>query len=46
MSTILSIHNLSKIYHKGKVEIPAVKEVSFEVTQGSYLSIVGKNRPF
>jgi len=43
MAPILSIHNLSKIYQKGEVEIPAVREVSFEVSQGSYLSIVGKS---
>ena len=43
MAPILSINNLSKIYQKGEVEIPAVREVSFEVSQGSYLSIVGKS---
>ena len=43
MPPILSINNLSKIYQKGEVEIPAVKEVSFEVPQSSYISIVGKS---
>jgi putative ABC transport system ATP-binding protein len=43
MGLILSIHKLSKIYQKGAVEIPAVRDVSFEVPQGSYLSIVGKS---
>jgi putative ABC transport system ATP-binding protein len=43
MSTILSITNLSRIYQKGAVEIPAVRNISFEVPQGSYLSIVGKS---
>ncbi len=43
MAAILSINNLSKIYQKGEVEIPAVREVSFEVPGGSYLSIVGKS---
>jgi putative ABC transport system ATP-binding protein len=43
MPTILSINKLSKIYQKGTVQIPAVRDVSFEVEQGSYLSIVGKS---
>jgi putative ABC transport system ATP-binding protein len=43
MAPILSINNLSKIYRKGEVEIPAVRGLSFEVPQGSYLSIVGKS---
>ena len=43
MAPILSINNLSKIYQKGEVEIPAVREVSFEVPQSSYISIVGKS---
>ena len=43
MSTILTITQLSKIYQKGKVEIPAVKDVSFEVNEGAYLAIVGKS---
>jgi len=43
MGPILSINNLSKIYQKGTVEIPAVRKVSFEVAGGSYLSIVGKS---
>ena len=43
MDLILSINNLSKIFQKGTVEIPAVRDVSFEVPQGSYLSNVGKS---
>ncbi len=43
MANILSINSLSKIYQKGTVEIPAVRDVSFEVPEGSYLSIVGKS---
>ncbi len=43
MSAILSISGLTRIYHKGKVEIPALKDVSFETDPGSYLSIVGKS---
>jgi putative ABC transport system ATP-binding protein len=43
MALILSIDKLSKIYQKGAVEIPAVRDVSFEVPQGSFLSIVGRS---
>ena len=43
MAPILSINNLSKIYQKGEVEIPAVREVNFEAPQSSYISIVGKS---
>lgn len=43
MSTILKISSISRIYQKGQVEIPALRNVSFEVDEGSYLSIVGKS---
>jgi putative ABC transport system ATP-binding protein len=43
MVNILSINELSRIYHKGTVEIPAVNNISFEVPEGSYQSIVGKS---
>ena len=43
MDLILSINKLSKIYQKGTVEIPAIRDVSFAVPPKSYLSIVGKS---
>jgi putative ABC transport system ATP-binding protein len=43
MSLLLDIRNLSRIYRKGKVEITALKDVSFSVDEGTYLSIVGKS---
>lgn len=43
MPVILKISGLSRIYLKGQVEIPALRDVSFEVDEGSYLSIVGKS---
>ena len=43
MSELLNISGLSKIYQKGEVKIPALLDVSCKVTQGSYLSIVGKS---
>ncbi len=41
--TILRTSNLSKIYSKGSVEIPALRDVSFEVKRGDFISIVGKS---
>lgn len=43
MSSILNISGLTRIYQKGKVTIPALRDVSFEVPHGAYLSIVGKS---
>jgi putative ABC transport system ATP-binding protein len=43
MPDILSVSGLSRIYRKGKIEIPALRDVSFSVPQASYLSIVGKS---
>ncbi len=34
---------LSRIYHKGKIEIPALQEADLEVEEGSFVSIVGKS---
>jgi putative ABC transport system ATP-binding protein len=43
MPDILSVSGLSRIYQKGKIEIPALRNVSFSVPEASYLSIVGKS---
>jgi putative ABC transport system ATP-binding protein len=43
MSIILKVEGLTRIYQKSKVDIPALKDVSFEVPRGAYLSIVGKS---
>ncbi len=43
MSEVLNISNLSKIYQKGTIEIPALRDINCEVDKGSYLSIVGKS---
>ena len=43
MPEILNISNLSKIYQKGKVEIPALRDIYCDIGQGTYLSIVGKS---
>jgi putative ABC transport system ATP-binding protein len=43
MPIILKVEGLTLIYQKSKVDIPALNDVSFEVPQGSYLSIAGKS---
>jgi putative ABC transport system ATP-binding protein len=40
---MLRINNLSKIYHKAKIAIPALYDVSFDVTQGCFIGILGKS---
>jgi len=40
---MLKISNLTKTYIKGRIEIPALKDVSFEVNEGEYISIIGKS---
>jgi len=39
----IQTQNLSKIYRKGKLEIPALKDATCEVGQGDFVSIVGKS---
>jgi putative ABC transport system ATP-binding protein len=38
---IIAAENLSKIYRAGKVEVPALSNVSFTVAPGQFVSIVG-----
>jgi len=38
---IISAKNVSKIYRTGKVEVPALSNVSFDVPPGEFVSIVG-----
>jgi putative ABC transport system ATP-binding protein len=34
---------LSKIYEKGRIEVPALQDVTFEVSSGQFIGIVGKS---
>ena len=41
MTHIIAADNVSKIYHVGKVDVPALRGVSFSVERGEFVSIVG-----
>ena len=41
MAAIIEAVNLQKTYHIGKVEVPALRGVSFAVERGEFVSIVG-----
>src|SRR5947208_8360357 len=41
MRTILKAENLSKIYHVGSVDVPALRGVSLDVEEGEFLAIMG-----
>lgn len=41
MNKLLSINNLSKVYYRGKNEIEAIKDISFNLYEGEFVSIVG-----
>ncbi len=40
---LLEVSHLSKIYRKGKIEIPALSNVSFSMQSGDFFSIVGRS---
>lgn len=39
--SLLKIENISKIYYTNKIEFPALKDVTFSVEEGEFLSIAG-----
>ena len=41
MAPIIQVENVRKVYHVGKVEVPAVRGVSFVVERGEFLAVVG-----
>ena len=41
MAPIIQVENVRKVYHVGKVEVPAVRGVSFTVEKGEFLAVVG-----
>jgi putative ABC transport system ATP-binding protein len=41
MSAIIEVQNVSKSYHVGKIDVPALRNVSFEVERGEFVAVVG-----
>lgn len=41
MNKLLSINNLSKVYYSKKDEIKAISDISFDIFEGEFVSIVG-----
>jgi putative ABC transport system ATP-binding protein len=41
MAPIIQVENVRKVYRIGKVEVPAVRGVSFNVEKGEFLAVVG-----
>lgn len=41
MQPIIIAENLSKVYHTGKIDVPALRNVSFTIEPGEFVSIVG-----
>lgn len=41
MSAIIQVENVTKTYHIGKVEVPAVRGITFNVEPGEFIAIVG-----
>ncbi|MGA9242001.1 MAG: ABC transporter ATP-binding protein [Silvibacterium sp.] len=41
MQPIIRAEQLSKVYRTGKIEVPALREVSFSIEPGEFVSIVG-----
>lgn len=41
MAAIIQVENISKTYHVGKVEVPALRGVSLAIEKGEFVSIVG-----
>jgi putative ABC transport system ATP-binding protein len=40
-SVIIQAENLTKVYRSGRIEVPAVRGVSFSVQRGEFIAIVG-----
>ena len=43
VAPIIQVENIAKVYRIGKVEVPALRGVSFEVQPGEFVSIDRKS---
>src|ERR1700758_3232495 len=41
MSAIIEVQNVSKSYHVGKIDVPALRSVSFVVERGEFVAVLG-----
>lgn len=41
MEAIFHVHNISKIYRMGEVEIPALRAVEFDLYPGEFVGLLG-----
>ncbi len=41
MDTVISLHDISKIYHMGQVEVPALRKVDLDIHRGDFMGIMG-----
>lgn len=41
METVISLDDISKIYHMGRIEVPALRGVSLDVHRGDFIGIMG-----
>ncbi len=38
---LIKLENVSKTYHLGKIDLPVLKNINLEISQGSFISIMG-----
>jgi len=41
METVISLHDIGKVYHMGKVEVPALRGVDLDIHRGDFMGIMG-----
>jgi putative ABC transport system ATP-binding protein len=41
METVISFNNINKIYHIGKIEVPALRSITLDVHRGEFIGIMG-----